>query len=95
MSVRGSYSDIKKFTFDVFNMRPHTALVNFQMAPQGAGLGPARIYQASFQLITYGDADPPPQLWLAYHGRGETKAAVPETPPTGDTGAARGRASVA
>jgi hypothetical protein len=71
MSVRGSYDDIKKFTFDVFNMRPHTALVNFQMVPQGAGIGPARVYQASFSLITYGDANAPPPLWIAYHGRGE------------------------
>lgn len=71
LSVRGSYTDIKKFTFDVFNMRPHTALVNFQMSPQGPGLGPTRLYSASFTLLTYGDANPPPPLWEAYHGRGE------------------------
>jgi hypothetical protein len=71
LTARGSYDDIKKFTFDVFNMRPHTALVNFQMAPQGPGMGPTRMYQATFLLMTYSDNNPPPPLWIAYHSRGE------------------------
>jgi len=67
MTVRGSYSDIKKFTFDIFNMRPRTALVDFQMSPLGTGIGTARLYTASFTLYTYGDANEPPPLWLAYN----------------------------
>jgi hypothetical protein len=63
--------DIKKFTFDVFNMRPHTALVDFQMTPSGPGMGATRLYTASFKLIAYGDANEPPPLWVAYHQRGE------------------------
>ncbi len=65
LNVSGSYTDIKKFTYDVFNMRPHTALVNFQMRPAGPGFGPTRQYNAGFRLITYGDANTPPPLWLA------------------------------
>lgn len=69
LSVRGSYKDIKKFTFEVFNMRPLTALTNFQMTPQGVGMGPTRVYSASFKLVTYGDANGQPPLWDAYrHG---------------------------
>jgi hypothetical protein len=83
LTVRGSYADIKKFTYDVFNMRPHTALVNFQMAPQGAGMGPTRLYQASFTLFTYGDANAPPPLWLAYHQRGEKQENPEGAVPTG------------
>ncbi len=64
--VKGSYEDIKRFTFEVFNMRPHTALVDFQMAPQGVGIGPTRQYQAHFRLITYGDRNDPPPIWKAY-----------------------------
>jgi len=78
MTVRGSYMDIKKFTYEIFNMRPHTALVNFQMAPQGTGFGQTRQYSASFNLYTYGDANTPPPLWLALNKRvadsGETGA---------------------
>ena len=77
MSVRGTYLDIKKFTFDVFNMRPHTALINFQMSPQGPGFGSSRLYSASFTLVTYGDANAPPPLWRAWQGaqkQGETVA---------------------
>jgi len=74
MRVLGSYEDIKKFTYDIFNMRPHTALVNFQMAPAGAGFGATRPYGAQFQLITYGDSNNPPPLWLA-HNQG-----IPENP---------------
>ena len=66
LSVRGSYKDIKKFTFEVFNMRPLTALTNFQMTPQGEGFGPTRQYMASFKLVTYGDANGQPPLWDAY-----------------------------
>jgi len=68
LSVRGSYIDIKKFVFDIFNMRPHTALVGFQMAPQGPGFGATRLYRASFGLVTYGDANNPPPLWEIYSG---------------------------
>lgn len=75
MSVKGSYMDIKKFTYDVFNMRPHTALVDFQMLPSGPGMGATRLYTASFKLVTYGDANEPPPLWIAYHKRGETAQA--------------------
>jgi hypothetical protein len=67
MQVVGSYEDIKKFAFEIFNMRPHTALVNFQMAPAGAGFGATRPYGASFRLVTYGDANNPPPLWLAHN----------------------------
>jgi hypothetical protein len=67
-AIVGSYLDIKRFTFDVFNMRPHTALVNFQMAPQGVGFGSSRLYSASFTLVTYGDANDPPPLWKAWQG---------------------------
>lgn len=66
LSVRGSYEDIKRFTFEIFNMRPTTALTDFQMSPQGAGFGPTRQYSASFKLITYGDANSPPPLWKYY-----------------------------
>jgi hypothetical protein len=79
LTVRGSYDNIKKFTFDVFNMRPHTALVNFQMSPQGPGMGPTRVYQATFTIMTYADANPPPPLWLAYHQRGEEQPGELET----------------
>lgn len=68
LTVRGSYRDIKKFTYDVFNMRPHTALVNFQMSPQGQGVGQSRQYSASFTLVTYGDANTPPDLWAVHNG---------------------------
>jgi Tfp pilus assembly protein PilO len=68
LSVRGSYLDIKKFVFDIFNMRPHTALVGFQMSPQGPGFGATRLYRASFRLVTYGDANNPPPLWEVYSG---------------------------
>ena len=69
LAVRGSYKDIKKFTFEVFNMRPLTALTNFQMSPQGIGVGPTRQYAASFRLVTYGDANGQSPLWDAYrHG---------------------------
>lgn len=74
LTVKGSYQDIKKFTYDVFNMKPHTALVNFQMSPIGGGFGASRLYQASFTLITYGDANATPPLWDAYHRRGEKDA---------------------
>jgi hypothetical protein len=77
LSVRGSYKDIKKFTFEVFNMRPLTALTNFQMAPQGEGFGPTRQYLASFKLITYGDANGQPQLWDAYR-RGLVGSETPD-----------------
>jgi len=85
MSVKGSYGDIKKFTFDIFNMRPHTALVNFQMRPSGPeGIGSTRQYVASFRLITYGDNNKPPPLWIAKeHGIaavvGELEEALEET----------------
>ncbi|HEX9745393.1 MAG TPA: hypothetical protein VGB30_08190 [bacterium] len=62
MRILGSYLDIKKFTFEIFNMRPHTALVNFQMAPGGAGFGSTRQYSASFAIITYGDVNVPSEL---------------------------------
>jgi hypothetical protein len=67
MTVRGTYQDIKKFTFDIFNMRPITALTSFTMGPQGAGFGATRQYAATFRLVTYGDANNPPPLWLAYN----------------------------
>jgi hypothetical protein len=82
LTVHGSYDNIKKFTFDIFNMRPHTALVNFQMSPQGPGIGPTRTYQASFILMTYADANAPPPLWTAYHNRGEEPVGM--EPATGD-----------
>jgi hypothetical protein len=75
MKVTGSYEDIKKFSFQVFNMRPHTALVALTLTPAKTGMGPTRLYQATFSLYTYGDANKPPPLWIAYHGRGE------KTPP--------------
>lgn len=77
MSVRGSYLDIKKFVFDIFNMRPRTALVGFQMAPQGQGIGATRLYRASFRLVTFGDANNPPPLWEVYSGP-TTMVATPE-----------------
>ena len=79
LSVRGSYLDIKKFVFDVFNMRPHTALVNFQMAPAPGGFGATRLYTANFRLITYGDANNPPPLWEVYQG--PTTVVRSEAPP--------------
>jgi hypothetical protein len=85
MKVTGSYEDIKKFTFMIFNMRPHTALVGFSLSPAKAGQGPTRVYQASFTIITYGDANKPPPLWLAYYGRGEKKS-VPEPGPAAGAG---------
>lgn len=82
LSVRGSYEDIKKFTFEIFNMRPTTALTDFQMSPQGAGFGPTRQYSASFKLVTYGDASSPPPLWEHYRsgliGYGTAPEAVTE-----------------
>ncbi len=66
MTVRGTYKDIKRFTYEIFNMRPHTALVSFQMAPQGAGSGSMRQYAAHFTLLTFGDANDPPPLWVAH-----------------------------
>jgi len=68
LTVRGSYADIKKFTYDIFNMRPRTALVGLQMAPQGPGIGATRMYAARFRLITYGDANNPPPLWVVLNG---------------------------
>lgn len=67
MQVTGSYEDIKKFTYEIFNMRPRTALTNFQMSPAGPGFGATRQYAANFRLTTYGDANTPPPLWQAYN----------------------------
>ena len=82
MNVRGSYADIKKFTYDIFNMRPHTALTNLVLRPAGEGFGQTRQYVASFRLITYGDKNLPPPLWVAH----ENPQAGAETETTdGDT----------
>jgi hypothetical protein len=67
LQVTGSYEDIKKFTYEIFNLRPRTALTNFQMAPSGQGFGAGRKYTAGFRLTTYGDANTPPPLWLAHN----------------------------
>jgi len=88
MNVRGSYVDIKKFTYDIFNMRPHTALTNLQLRPAGLGFGGTRQYVASFRLVTYGDKNIPPPLWIAQEnaqaGAVEEASAVSET-TDGDT----------
>ena len=81
LSVRGSYQDIKKFTFDVFNMRPRTALINFQMAPTGPGYGATRTYNAGFVLLTYGDVNLPPPLL-----RDASDEVEEETQAEGETG---------
>lgn len=84
MNVRGSYRDIKKFTFDIYNMRPRTALINFQMSPVGMGTGRMRIYSANFTLITYCDANEPPPLLQMEPTNMEPLEAVQNADETGD-----------